>query len=353
MTNQMRLLASASLLAVAALGATPVLAAGTVAGTDITNSVNVNYNVGGIAQTAEPSNTDSFKVDRKVIMTLVETDGITTSVGPGQAGAVIAYTLTNASNDELDFALAVAQPAGGSGPHGGTDTFDTSNVRIWVDTNGVAGLQTSGPGADTEMAWVDNLAADSSRMIFVMSDVPLGPVTNNISIVTLSATASAAGAVGSQGAALSNDSGSANNNATVQNVFADGIGATDGDKDGIISAQDDYTVTAANLTVNKTSTIISDPISASNPKMIPGAVVEYCITVANAAGSATATNIVITDTLPANTTFQSNSVYLDGDGSCQNGTNTAGAPVAGTLTMPLADIAGNSTLSARFRVTVD
>jgi uncharacterized repeat protein (TIGR01451 family) len=31
--------------------------------------------------------------------------------------------------------------------------------------------------------------------------------------------------------------------------------------------------------------------------MIPGAVVEYCIAVANAAGSATATNISVSDTL--------------------------------------------------------
>jgi uncharacterized repeat protein (TIGR01451 family) len=57
--------------------------------------------------------------------------------------------------------------------------------------------------------------------------------------------------------------------------------------------------------------------------MIPGAVVEYCIAVANAAGSATATNISVSDTLPAATT------YLAAFGIKVNGTVT-GAPATPT-----------------------
>lgn len=58
----------------------------------------------------------------------------------------------------------------------------------------------------------------------------------------------------------------------------------------------------ANLSVSKLSTVLSDPISTSNPKAIPGAVVRYCITVQNA-GSATATAIAATDNLPPNVTM--------------------------------------------------
>lgn len=55
------------------------------------------------------------------------------------------------------------------------------------------------------------------------------------------------------------------------------------------------------LTVTKTSVVISDPISSANPKAIPGAVLEYSITVASPA-SYTVTNntILIVDATPAN-----------------------------------------------------
>ena len=140
----------------------------------------------------------------------------------------------------------------------------------------------------------------------------------------------------------------ANQQNAVDTVFADT------GRDNSENALDDYTVSAATLTVTKTSTVISDPVnSTTNPKMIPGAVVEYCITVANGSGAATATNVTITDPIPANTTFQSNTVYVDGNASCQNGTNTTDAPSGGNLTMGLSSITGGSTSSARFRVTVN
>ena len=42
---------------------------------------------------------------------------------------------------------------------------------------------------------------------------------------------------------------------------------------------------------------------ATNPKYIPGAVIEYCIAVTNAAGSASATSVAISDPLPTEVTY--------------------------------------------------
>ena len=54
----------------------------------------------------------------------------------------------------------------------------------------------------------------------------------------------------------------------------------------------------ATLTVTKLSTVVSDPVNGtSNPKNIPGAVVEYCILMQNP-GSGTATNLVGNDNIP-------------------------------------------------------
>lgn len=64
-----------------------------------------------------------------------------------------------------------------------------------------------------------------------------------------------------------------------------------------------YCKPQATVTVSKISSVISDPTNGTtNPKAIPGAVVEYCILVSNA-GSATLSAVVATDTLPSGITY--------------------------------------------------
>jgi uncharacterized repeat protein (TIGR01451 family) len=58
----------------------------------------------------------------------------------------------------------------------------------------------------------------------------------------------------------------------------------------------------ANLSVTKLSSVLSDGVSASNFKSVPGAVVRYCVIVSNA-GSGTAKNISAIDALPAGVTY--------------------------------------------------
>ncbi len=73
----------------------------------------------------------------------------------------------------------------------------------------------------------------------------------------------------------------------------------------------------ANLTIAKTSSIVSDPVNGTtNPKAIPGATMRYCLLVTNN-GSATATGINVADPLPATTSFVA--------GSLRSGTSCAGA----------------------------
>ena len=106
-----RLGAAASILAVAAGTATPAFAAGTTAGSTITNNVTVNFQVGGVSQTSV-SASNSFTVDRKVNFTVAEDGSSTTQVSPGQLAAVTAFIVSNTSNAPLDFALAAANRVG-------------------------------------------------------------------------------------------------------------------------------------------------------------------------------------------------------------------------------------------------
>jgi uncharacterized repeat protein (TIGR01451 family) len=128
-------------------------------------------------------------------------------------------------------------------------------------------------------------------------------------------------------------------------------------RDGVHFTLDDYTVLAATLSATKTSRVISDPLNGTtNPKMIPGSVIEYCIAVANAPGSATATNVSISDSLPAQTDYLSAfGIKLNGTvtGSACNADGSDGGSYSdGTVTGSLDDIAAGAARTLLFRVTV-
>ena len=78
-----------------------------------------------------------------------------------------------------------------------------------------------------------------------------------------------------------------------------------------------FSVQRATITVAKTSSVLTDPVNGTtNPKMIPGATIQYCILVSNA-GPATATTVIATDTLPTQMSYVA--------GSMRSGTTCAGA----------------------------
>lgn len=351
MTYRSRLLGAAGVCALAVLSTNPAYAAGTTAGSTITNNVTVAFQVGGINQTGT-SASDTLTVDRKVNLTVAEVGTTTTQVSPGQPSAVTAFTVTNTSNAVLDFALVAAQQTGGAGAHANTDTFDTSNVRIFRDSNG----SNSYDSGDAQITYLDELAADGSVTVFVVSDVPLSLATGSVAVVTLTATARAGGGAGSQGAALVQTSGG--NTAGMDTVFADGSGATDGLRDAAFSAKDDYTVLAAALSATKTSRVISDPVNGTtNPKMIPGATIEYCIAVSNAAGSAAATSVAVNDPLPANLTFDAGfGVKTNGSvvsGVCQADGTGLGDFTSNTVTGTMASVAASETKTLVFRASIN
>ena len=86
-------------------------------------------------------------------------------------------------------------------------------------------------------------------------------------------------------------------------------------------------VSTANLVVTKTSTVISDPVNGTvNPKLIPGAVVEYAISVTNAGNRAVdASTINIADVLPAGFTYDGATPVTFTNGPTPSGLNAFNA----------------------------
>lgn len=75
------------------------------------------------------------------------------------------------------------------------------------------------------------------------------------------------------------------------------------------------------LVIEKTSQIISDPVNGtSNPKAIPGAVIEYAITIRNAGRERVDSNsIVIVDVMPSGMAFAAGTPITFSDGSPSSG----------------------------------
>lgn len=73
------------------------------------------------------------------------------------------------------------------------------------------------------------------------------------------------------------------------------------------------------ISMQKTSQVISDGVNTTNPKRIPGAIVEYTITVVNSGfGNTDNNSITINDAIPANSKFVVNSMQFT------NGTPSSG-----------------------------
>lgn len=357
MRNSWKMLAGASAIV---LSSSAAYAAGTTAGSVISNTATVNYSVGGVGQPGVSNTPTVFTVDRKVVFRVDETAPVaTTTVAPGQNAAVTTFTVSNTSNAAMDFGLAVTQPVGGTAAHGGTDNFNVTGVGMFADTNGNGTYEA---GTDLAITFLDEVAADTSRTVFVVANIPAGRATGDVAGVTLTGQARDAGVANTQGAISTNTAGA--NTAGVDTVLADtAYDALNTASDGLGVARDDYTVSSAAITVAKTVRVIEDPINtiasgnAANAKMIPGATVEYCIIVSNAAGGGTATGVSVTDPVPSTLAIQAATLRINGTataGVC-NANGAAGGSVSGqnVSSGTLNNIAAGSNVTVYFQAVIN
>ncbi len=383
---------------------------GTAAGQTVSNQATLDYQVGGVSQTQILSDNDgnpingnnptTFLVDRKLDSSVTElstgyNSATTPTVSPGLAqgggstGAVLAYTLTNEGNEIQDFSLTAVATT--FDPFAGTDNFDATNVNVFVDSNG-DGIYD--PAVDTatfvdELDYVGNPGANpSSIVVFIVADIPISRVNGDIAAYVLNAQVAEGGAAGQGADITTDDSGVADDPAVVQDVFADEANANngaDGDRDGISSAEDAYLVGAPELTIAKTSEVIADPFTCpgfpgsacpggANPKAIPGGIIEYTITVANAPGSSSATSISVADDLTAEILGGGGTEAIDfvtgqyGGNDIELTTIVGGAPtvtnltaaadgdvgqfIANVLSVTVASLAAGDSAEVRFRVEI-
>jgi uncharacterized repeat protein (TIGR01451 family) len=351
-----------------AFASTTAHAVGTPANTVISNSATVQFRIGNADQTPVTSAPAQFRVDRVVNFAAATTNASLVTLNPGQTDAFVSFTVAHSGNDAQGFALTATNTPSGTTVLTGTDNADVATLEVWHHpTNPATAFAPADPsGAGFVLGNIDSIAAGTAAVVWPVYVRVVAPTTlTNTQVVGVQLQARGAVA-GTGGNTLEQNSTGADQQDQVDVVIA-----TAGNSATVVSG---FGVQAATVAVAKTSLVISDPFSSTNPKAIPGAVVEYSITATNTGGTA-AQRVGFTDAVPALTTFvaagygatanveirQNGNVATcfaepttdsNGDGCFLNGATLTVVPV-GPNAVTLATTGPNGTVEFRFRVTIN
>ena len=314
-------------------------AAGTTAGSSITNSATLSYSIGATVEPPITSLPATFQVDELIQPVLTWQDASAITVNTPSINEALTFLLTNSGNGQEAFSLArtngpLPLPAGNYTP------LDGTVGSLYIENNLQTGFQASGPNADTAyVAGVNDpdLAPDAGQIIYVISDTPT--VTNNtqgeVLLTVASLTAGAAGALPGTGFAGLGQGGS----------FAV-VGGTN----ALSNATGSYIASGLTLAVNKTVLGTVDPNGGA--VVMPGSIMTYQIT-ATLTGTGTAANLVLTDPLPAVTTYVPGSITVDGTSRTDAADVDNAQFLANTVSVSLGDVASPAVVTVTFRATIN
>ena len=355
-----------ALSAALALPAGGAVAQQTAPNTVVTNTIDLTYNSGTGTASVTQNNAASitFNVDRKVdVIVTAQTGAAIFNAVPGQ-NVTLSYLVRNEGNDTQGFVVSVAD-GGNIGVAGGLAYSETATTTegayyVLISSDGTVGNGSvynvnTGPNAG-------DLNAGQEYYVLIVANVPIEAVDGQLDDFIVTATATDAGTTNtvvedrSQGLT------------GVNTVFADAASSStrtsseiDPATDGKAADETRILITAPIIVAEKTVIVLDENLPGStfdctaggaatgSPlAAIPGACVEYTISVRNDSsegGGTAAGSIEITDAIPANTTYA---------GHTANNFTIAenGSPVT-SITAALANLPAGSTETFTIRVTID
>jgi len=313
-------------------GVTCAWADGTPAGTDITSQATINYTITGTGYT-ELSNTVTTSVAEVLDLSLVWQDAASVEVPPGTVGQALAFRLTNTGNGSDAFTLTGQSTLGG-------DDFDPILTNIHLDTNGNSRFD---PGIDELYIPGGNdpvLVADAFTLLFLLNDIPPNATVNQLGTSMLSVASNTG--VGVPGTVFT---GAGEN----------GVDAVAGANGGQVDSQGSYRIVAlsAQVAILK-SAVVVDPFGGSQP--VAGATITYELSVI-ATGTGATSDVVVSDAIPLNTTYNPGTLMLDGapvTDAVDGDQGDMGGTTPGAITVSLGGVAvGEPGKTITFTVTID
>ncbi len=341
------------------LTAMDAFAVGTPAGSIISNVATASYTQNGVLY-SQNSNINTLMVDDKVAFTLTAADVANVTISPS-GKAYMTYLLTNTGNASHDYTLNAAVT-------GTPDFAPAATPTFCADSAGTIPLTTD-PNAGG-LPYVGNLAPDSSKTIYMFITAP-AQLTDGQKIFYLVTAESYQPAnlglinppLKSSVQATVDAASNKNTNLTTRYVvLADAHGnGGDANRDGkyAVIAKDGanttigFRVLSTAASIVKSATVI-DRTGGSQPAS--GATIRYTLYVSTT-GSGTAFGVVVTDPIPANTTYTAGTLKLNGtllSDTADGDAGDVGGTTPGTVTVKLGDI--SSTAPAHiitFEVKID
>ncbi len=322
-----RLLPSCTLIALLAALAPPMQAnaAGTRAGSTISNTATASFDTGGGPTTIDSNRVDLL-VDELLDVTVDSSNPADVPTTPGATGQVLTFSVTNTGNGVEDFALSTVANAGG-------DDYDPAVTQVYLDNGdglfdaGTDTLYTAGANDPT-------LDPDESITVFVATTTPGTVADGNRGIVSLIAAAKTG--TGAPGTSFAGQ-GEGGGDAVVGSTGADGEDAGA------------FVVSAATVTLVKSASI-TNTLGTADP--IPGATITYTI-VATVAGSGSVNGLAITDNIPADTSFVPGSITLGGSALTDAADADAGDYNGTRINVALGTVAGGQTRTVTFQTMID
>jgi uncharacterized repeat protein (TIGR01451 family) len=306
-------------------------AAGTAAGTNIQNTAQVSYDVGGTAVTTA-SNATTLTV-AEIINTNVIALTNSVSVAPGATNQVLQFRVTNTGNGPEKFHLTPNSTIVGDG-------FDPvlATNSIYFDTDGTPGLNTATDTLYVPGSNDPNLLADASIVVLVVNNIPSGLANglqgrSEVSAAAFTGTGTPGTVYAGQGVS-----------------GADAVLGTTGGKG---NSNGVYVIGSIALNAVK-SQVISDQFGGTQP--LPGATITYQIVV-TPSGTGTASNVVFNDGIPVNTTYKTGTLKLNGAALSDASDGDAGQFIASPATQVSVALgtltAASSAQTISFAVTIN
>ncbi|MCK5803660.1 MAG: DUF11 domain-containing protein [Lentisphaeria bacterium] len=276
------------------MGVHTVKAVGTEAGTIVSNTARVTYDVGGSTGLYKEDTVDTTVAE--IIDVDVTVMDSPVSVDPGQQERIVTFKVTNLGNGTEAFKLTADTTLLG-------DEFDPAFLDLYIDSNGDGVFNPADdaeytgavgtPGADPE------LAPDAWVLIFSKSNIPSVDSGGNALVnghtgdSNLLAEATTPGAVAATGTVLAG-------------LGTGGVDVVVGNSGGDDLDTGEYVIQTIQIVIIKSAEVVNWPAAlgaAPNPiPPVPGATVKYTVEV-RVTGAGSAQNATVTDTIPAGMTY--------------------------------------------------
>lgn len=302
-------------------------AAGTIAGTDISNTAEASFEAIDGSTITIPSNTVTITVDELLDVTVTNSDPGDIPTSPGTTDEILTFQVTNTGNGQETFRLTADTALGG-------DDFDPTLQQIVIDSNG---NNLYDPGVDTIYVAGSNdpeLAPDESVSIFVITTIPADRIDTDRAEVSLLA--------------------EANTGTGAPGTSFDGLGQGGGDAVvGTTNANDNdsgfLAVQQVLITLVKSATV-TDPFGGD--QAVPGSTIAYNL-VATVSGTGVLSNVIISDPIPISTSYVPASITLETAALTDSADADAGEFDGTNINVSLGNVPAGETRTVTFEVTIE